>query len=304
MSIPAHSIVPPTLETWQLSYGGLNFGGFNQASAYSFLELPEGIDIPDYVTGDQQRALDEGEYAGLDLSPGRNVTIKQIIAGETELALEEARQAFAGVLVPKGSQEEPLYIQLASGIFACMARPRKHKFSAGQSEVLEYATTATTLWHATDPRWYSMPSLTSTVGLPELKGGIVFPVTPPFLFVGGSAGSTVAVANTGLMEMRPTLVFTGPLKGPRVANTSLSGAPSLRFNLSLNAGDTLTVDLEWQSVVVRTAGTTAGSSRRALASGTWFNCPPGTSNLAFSSEDTAVTGGTMTVEWAPARMGL
>jgi hypothetical protein len=260
------------------------------------------------VTGDVQRALDQGEYPGLDLSPGRNILVKQVITGTTATACEEARKALAAVLGPAGGIEEPLFLQTASGsVFACMARPRKHRCPIGVETVFGYGTVATTLLHATDPRWYAMPLRSSTVGLPEPAGGLVFPVTFPVTFVAGGGGNIVSVGNVGGFEMRPTLVFTGPSINPRVTNSALPGAPSIGFNLTLNAGDTLTVDLEWQSAVVRTAGTTQGSSRRNAEQpgNTWFNVPKeSTSTLVFTSEDKTKAAGTMTVYWAAASMGL
>lgn len=305
MSIPA-SVAVPALPVWGMSYAGVAFGGIVQGATYQLQEIPEGLDTPDYVTGDVQRALDQGEYPGLDLSPGRNIMVKQVVTAATARALDEARQALGAVLGPAGAVEQPLFLQLADGIFACMARPRKHRCPIGVETVFGYGTVATTLWHATDPRWYAVPVQSSTVGLPEPAGGLVFPVTFPVTFVAGAGGNIVSVANTGGFEMRPTIVFTGPCINPRVICTSLPGAPSIGFELTLNAGDTLTVDLEWQSAVLRTAGTTQGSSRRNAEQpgNTWFNAPPGTSTLVFTSEDKVKAAGVMTANWAPAFMGL
>jgi hypothetical protein len=291
---------------WAMSYNGLTFGGVAPGSTYQFQSYPEGLDIPDYVTGDVQRAIEQGEYAGIDLSPGRNITIQQVVQAPTEKGLDEARQALAGVMVPAGAVEQPLYIQLASGLFACMARPRKHKNVIDVNTLVGKGTVVASQFHATDPRWYSSPTLTATVGLPEPTGGVAPPVTPPVTISGGSGG-LIECVNAGPMYMYPRFTLTGPCLNPKIASLLLPGAPSIQFNIGLNPGDTLTIDMNWQSVVLVTAGSTNGSSRRSTerTGNTWFAFPAFSTNLLmFSSEDLVSVAGTLTCEWCSARMGL
>jgi hypothetical protein len=290
---------------WAFNYGGLAFGGVDPGATYQLQELPEGIGTPDYVTGDVQRAIEQGEYAGVDLSPGRNVTVKQIAQAATDAELDEARQAFGDVLSPRGSTEEPLYIQLASGLWCCMARPRKHTPVIDVNTLVGKGTVLATLFHATDPRWYTTPTQSATVGLPE-PGGIEPPITPPVTIPGG-AGGLIEAVNAGGMYMYPRLTFTGPCLNPKASNLSLPGAPSIQFEVSLNPGDTLTVDMNWQSVILVTAGSTSGSSRRntEMAGSEWWSFPGKSTNLVeFTSEDSTHVAGTLTVEWASARLAL
>lgn len=306
VSVPLASLpAPPALTTWGMAYGGLAFGGFQQHATYQLQELPEGVGTPDYVTGDVQRAIEHGEYAGVDLSPGRNVTIKQIAQATTEAALDEARQAFGDVLAPKGALEEPLYVQLASGLWCSMARPRKHTPVIDVNTIVGKGTILATMFHATDPRWYSSPTQSATVGLAE-PGGIAPPLTPPITIPGGTGGLIEAV-NSGGMYMFPRLTFTGPCKNPRAANIALPGAPAIQFEVSLNPGDTLTVDMAWESVILVTAGSSSGSSRRntEMAGTEWWSFPANSTNIIeFTSEDTSHVAGTLTAEWASARMAL
>jgi hypothetical protein len=298
---------PPSLEPWQISYGGLAFGGYIQDATYQLQEYPEGIDIPDYVTGDVQRAIEQGEYAGVDLSPGRNIAIKQLVQAATEAELDEARQALSGVMVPQGPTEQPLYLQLASGLWVSMARPRKHKAVIDASTLVGKGTVFASLFHATDPRWYSSPTQTTTVGLPEPSGGLAYPFAYPATYTGSGVGGLVTCENAGPMYMYPRVTFTGPCTNPRAANLTLPGAPAIGFNQTLNPGDTLTIDMNWRSVILTTAGSSEGSSRRNAEQpgNAWWSLPGKTmSVIEFTSEDTSYAAGTMTVEWASARMGL
>jgi hypothetical protein len=306
MSFPAPSLPVPALSTYQMSYGGLAFAGVVTNATYQLQEYPEGLDTPDYLTGDIQKALDEGEWAGLDLSPGRNILVKQVIRGVTAVGLDEARQALAGVLGPKGVVEEPLYLQMPSGVFACLARPRKHKAPFDITAVLAKGAIASTMFHATDPRWYAMPSKTATVGIPAATGGVIFPTTFPVTFTGGGTAGVIEAENDGLMEMRPVFIVTGPCVNPKIACVSLPGSPAIQFDLVLNAGDQLTIDTDTQSVALTTAGSTEGSSRRTneAPGSIWFNFPPGPNTVKFTTEDTTRPAGTLTVQWADAYMGL
>ena len=312
MSFPALTAEVPSLPVWGMSYAGLAFAGLKAGERYQLQSYPTGLDIPSYLSGDVQRALDQGEYAGLDLSPGRDITVQQVVRGANARELDENRQTLAGVLGPQGSTEQPLFLQLASGLFACMARPRKHAFVTDVNVVFGHGVVVSTLFHATDPRWYTAPTLAQTVGLPEPSGGLVPPVTPPVTIKGTGVGGLVTVENAGAMEMRPRVTFTGPCLNPRAANLALPGAPSIGFELALNPGDQLQLDLDWQSAVLVAAGTSAGSSRRNAEKpgNTWWNLPgksstfSGVSVIEFTSEDTTAVAGTMTVEYASARMGL
>lgn len=326
MSFPSPSLAPPALTIGQLSYGGLAFGGIVQGAVYNVQKI-EGLEPVDVLAGDLQRAQDQGEFAGEDVLPGRDITITQAISAAgvngskptaAQLAaLANARMAMAGVLGVKGATEEPLYVQTETGLYACMARPRKHHFPWDSSVFVAGAVVATSMLHSTDPRWYAVPTKTATVGLGEPLGGLSFGGPGSGVsfegpgsglsFGGGAEGGRLVVVNNGTFEMRPVLVITGPVTNPRVANLSLPGAPFLSFNVTLNAGEVLTVDLDFQTVTLMSSpGTPAASRRNVLLPGaTWWNLPKETaSTIGFYSTDTAPAAGTLTVQSADAYNGL
>jgi hypothetical protein len=303
----------PGSNLWEMTYGGLTFGGLNRLATYQLQELPEGLGTPDYISGDVQRALEQGEWPGVDLSPGRNITVKQIIQAATEAELDAARQAFGAVLTPKGSTEYPLTLQLASGLFTCYARPRKHAPPIDVNTIVGKGTVVATMFHATDPRWYG-PTQTASTGLAS-PGGLTPPLTPPLTPKAGSGGLIQAV-NAGPMYTYATLTFTGPCTTPKAANLSLPGAPAVAFNVTLNPGDTLTVNMGYESVVLTSAGSSAGSSRRAaiLPGSVFWPLPgavlaggvlvPSASIIQFSSEDSSKVAGTLSASWASAYMAI
>ncbi len=304
MSFPSPSLAPPALNPWQMSYQGVVFAGV-QAGPYQLQSM--NVDMPDVSTGDVQRALDQGEFIGLDTLPGADITIVQAVT-QDGVSLDHAVQQLGGVMGPGGVTEYPLWLQTPAGCFCRLARPRKHNCPVDINRVFARVVIATSLLHGTDPRWYAAPSVSQTVGLPaSIGGGLVVAPAVPWSLGAGSAGGLLTVINSGLFESRPVVTFTGPCTNPVAANLSLPGAPYVGINLTLNAGDTVSIDLDWQSVVYTTAGSGIGApARYALMSGcTWWNLPASSANtIEFTSADTSPVAGTMTVQSASAYLTL
>jgi hypothetical protein len=303
MAFPSPSLPAPALLDYELYYRGLTFGGITD-KPYQLKAIPKGLEAMGITGGDVQRALDQGELKGIDLASGRDVEIVQIL-GSDEISVDHARQAFAGVMTPGGATEDPLYLQLPSGIFVTMARPRKHAMKLDVNTLVAEGDEQTALWHATDPRWYAAPTKSASVTLAEGGGGgLTFPAKPPFTFGGGTVGHTIEARNNGTVEMRPVLVFTGPIVNPGAENASLAGGPGIRFDLTLGEGDTLTVDMDFEKALLLTAGSEVPVSRRnsRVPGSIWWNMPPGLNVVRFLAEPGST--GSLTLQWADAYAGL
>lgn len=304
MPFPSPSLTAPTLSTWQMSYKELTFGGIVQKAPYQLTKI-EGLDMPVIASGDVQRALDQGQFAGLDLLEGRDITITLTVTTDAT-SLGHARQQLGAVFGVAGATESPLYVQLPSGIYACMARPRKYNFPLDINTLLAKATPVTALLHATDPRFYAAPSKTATVGLPQPLGGLYFNVSFNAEFGGGGTGGILQIYNNGTFEMRPIFIINGPCTNPKISNLSLSGSPTIGFNITLAEGERLEVETDFQGVTLYTSASTTGTSRRnTLMNGsTWFNLPPGLSQIEFTTSDGAQVAGTLTCQSADAYASL
>lgn len=307
MSFPNPALPAPPLVDYQLSFKGLVFGGVVEGTPYQLVKL-KGLTPPDVVGGDVQRALDTGELIGLDLLPGKDIELETVIQADVT-SLDHARQVLSGALTGGGVIESPLYLQLPSGAFAMMARPKKHAPVGSDIDVnalIAGGNTYLSMLHATDPRWYAVPTKSQTVGLGHKGlGGLTFPVKPPFVFTHGIEVATIIAHNNGMIEMRPVFIITGPCLNPSISNLSIPGAPTLAFNIELEAGDMLTIDTDFQTVSYRPAGAPFAVSRRdTVAPGSeWFNLPPGASTIVGSST-TATVGATLTCQSADAYAGI
>lgn len=310
MPFPSPSLPVPTLEPFEISYGGLPFAGVGGSTSRYNLGADGfaagSFSIPKYITGDVQRAIDQGEFGGIDLSGGRDISASIVVKGTSPTDFDTALQTLAGVLPPQGEIELPLYVQRPSGIYACMAKPRGCDYPYGTSEVFALATVATCAWHATDPRWYLMPAFNQLATVPGPIGGIDFDITFDADFPEGHYGQLLDVQNNGRYESRPLLIISGPCVNPAVSNLSLPGSPTIGLNLTLNAGDRIVIDTDFQTVQLTAAGTTESVSRKndLTSTTTWWNLPPGLNTIRFTTGDAEATSGSLTVQSASAFLGI
>ncbi len=309
MAFPSPSLSPPVLSNYQLSYNGLTLG---PGTPYGIVKL-EGLDLPTIRSGDVARPRDHGEQIGLDLMAGRDVVIT-LQAKPDGTSLQHSLSAFASAFSSAGTTEAPLYLQLPNlPLLAVMARTRKRTspFDVEGFTVAGVVQVAVLL-HATDPRLYVAPSISSAVGAPTPLGGLTFPVTFPVSFGGGSSTAYLFPNNAGNIEMRPILVIAGPCTNPKVVNDqtgwSLTFKNPAQTGLTLNAGDTLTVDTDTHSVLYLVSGTTVPSPERGwvVPGSIWPDATshagiqPGSQTIQFSTSDSGLVAATLTLKYASA----
>lgn len=305
MTFPASTVTPPSLSNWQMQYNGVTFG---TGTAYNIIKI-DGLDLAQVRNGDIARPRDTGEFVGLDLFGGRDITIDLDMyqAGNN---IQTLAQTLSTAFAPPsdGQTESPLWIQLPNEpLYAVSCRVRKRNTTIDLPWSAGNYGKVTVLLHATDPRVYA-PTRTGTVSLPTPLSGGTFNVTFPYSFGGGSTTGNITVANTGNQEMRPIVTITGPVTNPSISNSTLGETLTFsnptQTSYTLNAGDTLVIDLDAHQVIYTPNGATVGSSRRSwLVSGsTWWNLPPGTNTVVFSSADASLPSPvpTCSVSWAPA----
>lgn len=266
----------------------------------------EGLDLPNIRNGDSSRPRTRGQYIGLDIMDFRDTTLTMDVGppfgGYSNLT--GALAALRAVTNTQGTTEYPLWLQMPNlGLLVTMCRCRKRNipvdivFSAGS-----LAQNVNLQFHSTDPYWYSSPTLDPATGLPGPAGGFSFPLTFPLTFGAGNTPNTVTAVNAGDAPCYPQLVITGPCHSPSFANTSMPGNPTLAFNITINTGDELVVDLDMQSALYYPAGSSVGQTALATLApnSNWWALLPGTNIIAFYSSNPSVDTGTLTVNWASA----
>jgi hypothetical protein len=311
MSFPSPSITPPVLADFQISYNGLKMGA---GTAYAILGI-EGLDLPTVRTGDIARPRTVGEFAGLDLLGGRDITLTLDSASDG-VSLQSAltKMAAATVPPPDGQTETPLWVKLPDlPQLVSMCRVRKRAIPIDLAWTTgSFAKSVIVGLHATDPRIYG-PSAVSSVALPAFSGGLTFPVTFNVTFGAASPYGSMQVTNSGNINCLPVITITGPVTTPTVTNATTGESltfynPLQGAGYTLNAGDTLTIDTDSHEVMFTASGSAVASSRRGwLVSGSqWFDLPPGLSFIDFSSQDPSLPSPapTCSIAYAPAFVSL
>lgn len=309
MAFPSPNLTVPTLSDWQFSFNGVTMG---VGTSYGITNVT-GLDLPTIRNGDKGRPRDQGMFIGLDVFGGRSFTLDLWVLADGTNSTQALLEALAAATPVMGNTEIPLWFKIPNmNQMAIMCRVRKRTmpfdFDYGAGNVAKPVIQ----FFATDPRVYYSPSQSSTTTLPGTGSlsGFTFPLTFPFTFGNGAIPGQLNLDNTGNYEMRPIIIFNGPLTNPSIQNTSIAGNPKLTFtnptqlNYTLQPGDTLTVDLDFHSISYTPVNTNTPQqvlNWYALGS-TWFNLGPGNNALFFSSSDNPATTGFITVQWAPATM--
>lgn len=307
MSLPSPLLSVPAPLVDQLVYNNVFIGG--TGTPFNLKKL-EGLEKPDVRSGNTDRPRTRGAFVGLNLLKTRTITLTLDVGPPfgTYSTLAGALAALRAACSTEGVTEYPLWLQMPGlPLVACMARVIKTSFpwdiTADIGHLLQGATIQ---FEATDPYFYSAPTLASSVGLPTPGVGFTFPLTFNWSFGGGSTANQVTVTNSGDVPCWPVLVITGPTLNPTVQNLSIAGSPSVTFGIQLNVGDQLVVDCDMQSVVFYPSGSTVGAPYPQIlqAGSTFFSLPPGNSTVSFNDQSTSPEAGTVAIWNASAYSAL
>jgi len=268
-----------------MAYNGVTIG---MPTVFGIIEV-DGMDLPPVQSGDQQRARDHGEFIGLDMMAGRDITITGDFVAGTGLTMEQTGYFLSTSItnwVWGGSTELPLWFQWPSFPVLCaMARPRKRTVNVDLQYTLGLGNFALS-FHATDPRFYSQGKAITSTG------------------VGGPApgGNPITINFLGNTDMRPQLTLKGPLTTPTVGN----GVWGITLNRNLASTDVMVIDLDLHLVTLNGAAARATIASSSVWPSYTNNIPGlfysgGVSTIGVSSADSGPTvGSTLTVTYADA----
>jgi hypothetical protein len=117
----------------------------------------------------------------------------------------------------------------------------------------------------------------------------------------GSTNGQQTITNEGDFAdgARPKITLTGPWTNPRIQNVTDYGR-TIRFDLVLNAGDTLIFDAATMSAQIsRAGGAFADAYQYVRADNQWWNVLPGP-NVILATRTNNGAQGTIKVEWQDA----
>lgn len=306
MPYPSSTVTPPSLEQYQWWWNSLTLGHTTPYGNHKF----EGLDRPKVRSQDQDWPRTRGQSRGLDLLAGRDYNVTMDISSYNGTTLQQATADLRNACSPRGTVEDPLYINIGGTSYVFYARVRKDSIPIDITYVLgNLAKNIVVNFHATDPYIYSTPTQSVSLGLSTPVGGFTFPFSFPLSF-GGGGGNTASVTNNGNVECYPILTVTGPCIYPTITNET--SGQELSFDIQLNDGDQLVIDTDVpHSALYYASGSTTPVSRMYTIStnSQWWYLPPGVgpnavnggvSTISFTSQDTSPVAGTLSIEYVSA----
>jgi phage-related protein len=115
-----------------------------------------------------------------------------------------------------------------------------HGFEMDESQGMKGRTwqKAVGVFRAFDPFWYDSNTIVQTFKINE-SSGLFFPILPLRL-ASSTVFADISIDNTGDVETWPEWIITGP--GENIALHNLSTGEIIRLDVSLEAGETITID--------------------------------------------------------------
>lgn len=248
-----------------------------QGTDWSLTTLDGWWGTPQRRVGLAARQFDHGSFDAPAFLEPRTLTVEGVAVSTSRAAHLLARDIVACVAGLDAAVLYPLVVS-ESGYLdrQCMVR------QSGEVKVADVTDTVcrwSMVLVAPDPRRYAADEMVVTLTLPVGAGvGLIPPVTPPFSIPSGSATNRATVVNDGTFPTRPTVVFTGPVTNPAVAN--LTTSRTLAFDLTVASGESLVVDFDARSVLLN------GEVSRAYAitpGSAWFDLQPGANDVQYAA---------------------
>lgn len=144
---------------------------------------------------------------------------------------------------------------------------------------------------AVNPRLYSTEVMTASTGFPTTTGGLSLPASLPTSLDGVTVSGEMSLTSVGNQTAWPIFRIDGPVTDPVIINTTTDQA--MRFNLTLAAGEWLTVDTSNHLVL---ANGDPNAARRSAFYGDWFGlAPASTTTIRFSGATGA--GSNLSATW-------
>ena len=276
---------------YAFTFNGYTLGGVG--AAVQVLQTTGLEDTPPMRVANEARGFADGTFYGRDFLSGRTVTIDYLVQSNPSQTFRQIMEAFKAATTPQsgGSTAAGVLTFTLPGIASrrvfCRLRRRSlpvdvdysYNFGKGSLE-----------FYSADPRIYDEAASSLSIGLSGAQGGLTFPLTFNATFGTVAAPNTQVAVNAGTYNTKPVITIVGPVDTPTIQNVTQGS--TLKMNLILAAGDTLTLDTDTRAVVLN--GTASRRSSLSTSS-VWFDLSPGSNTLIFTAA--APTAATAVLSW-------
>lgn len=272
---------PPLPPSWQLEIGGIILGA---GTAYQIDAAgPAGLGLPDLRTSDLPRPQDHGVFFGADFFSSRSLTFDVWLLADTPAEGVALMDALVAVWQPPaGDNLTPLTLRLPGQDGRVLyGRPRRLAYDT--SLLRSGVPRAALQYVAADPRLYSATGAITTVSLPTVTGGLIWPTGWPIIWGTGTAGGAT-IANDGNFPSRPIVTFHGDLVGLTLENITAGKTFRMQDDYTLGASETLVVDFDARTVLLDGTASRYGD---VDSSSQWWELLPGPNEIRLGAHSGA-----------------
>lgn len=222
-----------------------------------------------------ERAWNHGSWSGQEFLEESVVPLRVQIKAGTAGAWLGAQQAMAAAFAPSPVGEDiEMRFRIDGTEYVMFGRPR---LVEPETELIVLGIGYTrAAFVGLDPLIYAGAESSVDTGLPSTSDGLEFPIEFPIEFDAVTTSGTRQVTNDGTADTALTLRIDGPVTDPQVSLTRGTDVQTLRFGLTLDADQWLTVDCAARTVLLNDV-----ASRRGNTAGTFPILAPGTSELSW-----------------------
>lgn len=268
---------------------GVNLKIHDNVAATDFWLQPgiEGLDAPEYRTGQYDKPGEDGSIISSQFYSGRVVTLPGIVKGNGAAAYEANRKLLSSALtIKRDSNGRPIpkrcQFETLSGVtyFFDAYVARKPMFSQVNVSFSKF------LINLVVPKAsiFATGIVTSGAITRPSGGGFILPVILP-ITSSSSTGGSATLTNNGDNVSLPTLTLTGPLTNPYIRNATIN--KSMQLTYTIGTGDYITIDMEEKTILLN--GSSSVLSAKTDDS-EWWGIDPGVNNIIFSSGSNSDTG--------------
>ena len=257
--------------------GDLTFNTIDDdGCAWVLSDLDGWWNLPEPDLPDDPRAYQfDGSYETDGRYKARDITLTGVIIPDQATPGNVAaarRRLLSGVSAVRSSLALEVDESDASKTASCRLAGRPQVAVSGLNGVLQFQIPL----RAPDPRKFSTETGVVSTGVSKTTGGRTYPRTFPQTYPGGSTSGIASFVNEGDYNSNAQIVITGPVTDPSLEH--IEQGKSLRFDITLALGDTLTLDLDTHSVVLND---TASRRNAVDLTSQWFTVQPGTNSIRF-----------------------
>lgn len=265
----------------------------NGSTAFPYVDIDKviGLDSAPYRETVRDHEGADGGFIDAEFEKGRDIILEGTAftsTSDVETYLDSLKANFAPVSSPvafyfksTGVGERLVYV-----------KPRGVRFDWEQARRIGM-TNIQFLMFAEDPRLYASDATSQTINYGGDTGlGLAFSFAFNVDFGGGATPSGTTVNNTGNRPSPPTFIITGPITNPVISNNTVG--LSLRFTITLAAGETLTINANSRTVYLN--GNI--NRRNTLTTPDWFFMAPGDNQISFGG--LTGTGSTLNISFRSA----